>query len=259
LPFKHAWITGYCVDEKGEKMSKSKGNVIDPIPILERHGADIFRFWSATEASLGADFRASERRIETAGKFLTKLWNIARFISSFPQPKKVELRPTDIWILSELDKLIHKCEEGYSSFNFFIPATAIREFTWNIFAAHYIEMIKSRAYANDKSAWYTLHHCLKTILLLLAPITPFITEKIWNALYSKKSIHVQRFPKPSGRTKYSKITKQLLEFNSKIWNEKKRRGLSLRETIKIKIPKELQPFADDLRAMHNIGDMDEGK
>ncbi|MEM3041403.1 MAG: class I tRNA ligase family protein, partial [Nitrososphaerota archaeon] len=118
-PFKHVWIGGLGLDEKGEKMSKSRGNVIDPGPILEKYGADVFRYWSAQEASLGYDFRISEQRIASAGRFLTKLWNIARFVSQFPYPRRAKLSPTDRWILAELNKLVNECIDGYNSFNFF--------------------------------------------------------------------------------------------------------------------------------------------
>src|SRR5439155_8382891 len=111
-----------------------------------KFGADTFRFWSASEINLGYDFRCSEQKIETTKKFLSKLWNISRFLSGFPVLKSGKPSPADSWILSELDKLIIECRKGYSEYNFFIPATAIREFTWNLFAAHYIEMTKVRAY-----------------------------------------------------------------------------------------------------------------
>ena len=112
-PFKRAWIMGYGVDEKGERMSKSKGNVIDPIPVLEQFGADNFRLWAASESNIGSDFRCSETRIEGTRLFLTKLWNIARYISNFPIPKEAELENSDKWILSEISALIKKCQEGY--------------------------------------------------------------------------------------------------------------------------------------------------
>ena len=105
---------------------------------------------------------------------------------------------SDKWILSELDKLVKECKKGYEEYNFFIPAIAIREFTWNVFAAHYIEMVKARAYGIEFSdeerdgAIFTLHKTLSTILKLLAPITPFITEHLWKELYSENSIHKQR-------------------------------------------------------------------
>ncbi|MDW7986391.1 MAG: valine--tRNA ligase [Nitrososphaerota archaeon] len=257
--FKHVWIGGMGLDEHGQKMSKSRGNVIDPIPILEKYGADVFRFWSAQEASLGEDFRISEQRIQTAGRFITKLWNIARYVSCFPFPKKVELIPSDKWILSELSLTVKKSLEGYREFNFFIPATRIRYFTWNIFADHYIEMCKSRAYGlrrftvqEQKAAWYTLHTVLKTILLLLAPITPFITDEIWRRLYSRKSIHLSRFPEPIWSTRYAKYTDELIKFNSEVWTIKKEKGLSLKDQIDVEIPKNLKIFRRDLVAMHNI-------
>lgn len=256
--WEHAWIMGYGVDEKGERMSKSKGNVLDPIPILEKYGADNFRFWNAVEVSLGSDFRCSEQRIEGSSKFLTKLWNIARFISNFPEPKKANLTASDKWILAELTKLIKKSIQGYKDFNFFIPANEIREFTWNLFAAHYLEMCKSRAYGQgfnkkeQEAAWFTLHHCLKIILILLAPITPFISDKIWRTLYSKKSIHLEEFPKEKWDTELSELTEKLKEFNSGTWDTKKKRNLSLKDQIEINIPTELEQFKKDLIAMHSI-------
>jgi valyl-tRNA synthetase len=266
LPFKHAWVMGYGVDEKGERMSKSKGNVIDPIPLLERLGGDTFRYWAASETSLGADFRCSENRIIGSKKFLTKLWNIARFISIFPIQKEVEMTLSDKWILSEASKLIEECSIGFNDFNFFIPANKVREFTWNTFAAHYLEMIKGRAYGSgfnnqkqeifseqeQKSAWFTLHTVMKSILLLLAPIVPFVSDALWREMYGKASIHREMFPKAIWDKEYSKYTENLLEFNSKVWFEKKNKGLSLKETINIDIPNELQEFSKDLRAMHNI-------
>jgi valyl-tRNA synthetase len=257
-PFKNVWIGGLGLDEKGEKMSKSRGNVIDPVPILEKYGADVFRYWSAQEASLGYDFRISEQRIASAGKFLTKLWNVARFVSQFPYPRKARLLPTDRWILAELNKLVNECLEGYNSFNFFIPATKIRDFLWNTFADHYIEMVKGRALSRDddresaRAAWYMLHTCLKTCILLLAPITPFITEYIWKTLYSKKSIHLQRLPNRQRVGKMTVYTEKIKEFNSSVWRAKKMQNKSLRDPIHVDIPDELKSFKEDLIRMHNI-------
>ncbi len=258
MAWRHAWIMGYGVDERGEKMSKSKGNVIDPYPILEKYGADNFRFWNATEVSLGSDFRCSEQRIEAGSKFLTKFWNVARFISMFPQHKSAKLTNSDKWILGELGNLVESCNEGYRDFNFFIPSNKIREFTWNIFADHYLEMVKTRAYgqgfskSEQKSVQFTLHLVLNTILKLLSPITPFMTDHIWRELYSKKSIHLEEFPEVKWDKKLNKLTKSILDFDSKVWNEKKYLKISLKDEIKMGIPKELEIFEKDLKAMHNI-------
>ncbi|HEX9846464.1 MAG TPA: valine--tRNA ligase [Candidatus Nitrosotenuis sp.] len=267
-PWSEAWIMGYGLDEKGMKMSKSKGNVIDPIPVIQQFGADAFRFWSASEINHGYDFRCNEQKIEATKKFLSKLWNVSRFISSYPEityqnlkdisgiPRNIQ--ESDRWILSELDNLIKECKKGYSEYNFFVPAIAVREFTWNLFAAHYIEMVKARAYGEDftegekNAAIYTLHKVLSTILLLLAPITPFITDFMWQKLYSKETIHKQQLPEPQNLQDMSKFTKEIADFNSKIWNEKKANGLSLKDPISVEIPESLRPFAKDLIPMHKL-------
>jgi valyl-tRNA synthetase len=268
LAWSDAWIMGYGVDEKGEKMSKSKGNVIDPFPIVHRYGADTFRFWSASEANLGQDFRCSEQRILSSQKFLSKLWNLGRFLSSFDFISEAphELSASDKWILAELSNLVEECEKGYEDFNFFIPANAIREFTWGLFASHYVEMVKGRVYdINDsvgqKSAIFTLHKCLSTILKLLAPLCPFITEELWTKIYSTQSIHLQCLPHAQ---KYylemRKSTQYITEFNSRVWNKKKQtisrktgKPLSLKDSIDITVPIELDAFKKDLCIMHNLG------
>ena len=257
-PWSEAWVMGYGLDEKGMKMSKSKGNAIDPLPVIEKLGADTFRFWSASEINHGYDFRCNEQKIESTKKFLSKLWNVSRFLSSFPIVESGNPNPSDKWILSELDKLIRECKKGYEEYNFFVPAIAIREFTWNLFAAHYIEMVKARAYGIEfsdeekKGAIFTLHKVLSTILKLLAPITPFITEHLWRVLYSEQSIHKERQVEPENIDGQEDITKAITEFNSMVWNEKKSQGLSLKDSIKVEIPEILEPFKKDLASMHNL-------
>jgi len=257
-PWSEAWIMGYGLDEKGMKMSKSKGNALDPLPIIEKFGADTFRFWSASEVNHGNDFRCSEQKIESTKKFLTKLWNVSRFLSSFPIVESADLADTDKWIISELDKLVKDCKAGFDEYNFFIPAIAIREFTWNVFAAQYIEMAKARAYgiefsdAERDGAIYTLHKVLSTLLKLLAPITPYITDFLWQTLYSDKSIHTEQQAKEESNEDLTQHTQAISDFNSKVWNEKKEKGLHLPDSIKIEVPKELEIFKKDLVAMHHL-------
>ena len=259
-PWPEAWIMGYGLDEKGTKMSKSKGNAIDPLPVIDTLGADTFRFWGACEVNHGYDFRCSEQKIITTKKFLSKLWNVSRFLSSFQMVDDAQPTATDRWILSELDKLVAECKKGYADYNFFRPAIAIREFTWNVFAAHYIEMVKIRAYgmgfsdAQRDAARFTLHKTLSTILRLLAPITPFITEYLWQQLYSDQSIHVQKMPDTEDFEDLSTFTGDITAFNSMVWNEKKSQNLSLKDPIKLGIPERLAEFASDLRSMHKLQD-----
>ena len=270
LPWSSVWIMGYGVDEQGKKMSKSKGNVIDPHPIIQKYGADTFRFWSASESNLGQDFRCSEQSIFSCQKFLSKIWNLGRFISAFPTVSSVtdiELTSTDKWIISELNNFIKICKNGYNSYNFFIPSNSLRDFTWNIFAPHYIEMTKKRVYAeseysNNKSAIYTIHKCFSTILLLLAPICPFISEELWGKIYSNSSIHLEKFPVPDNiPDSFRKHTQDIINFNSLVWNKKKEtlnpttgKPLSFKDPIILTIPNDLIPFKEDLKSMHNLQD-----
>ena len=257
-PWSEAWIMGYGLDERGMKMSKSRGNAIDPLPVIEKLGADTFRFWSASETNHGYDFRCNEQKIESTKKFLSKLWNVARFISGFPVIIEADPTKVDRWILSETDRLIKECARGYAEYNFFIPAIAIREFVWNLFAPHYVEMVKGRAYgehANDMqrdAAIYTLHSVLSSVLKLLAPITPFITEYLWKELYSKKSIHLERQVRPRGMEDLTKLTSEVTQFNSSVWNEKKSRNISMRDSITRQIPASLAEFKGDLTSMHRL-------
>jgi valyl-tRNA synthetase len=259
--FKYVWISGHGLDEKGEAMSKSRGNTIDPNPIIEKFGADTFRLWGALEASLGSDYRFNEGRLAGAHRFLTKLWNISRFISGFPQPKEnsIELQPTDHWILSELNQLIQRATEGYTKLDFLIPSRELRIFTWDLFASHYLELIKGRAYSEQNhtgrtAAWYTLHTVLKAILKLLAPICPYITDKIHRELYdSQTSIHKHLFPKPIEGITNDHPTESLTQFNATIWKYKKDHKMSLRETVPtVMAPTTLKPYKKDLEHMHNI-------
>ena len=185
------------------------------------------------------------------------MWNISKFISSFPVVEEEPLE-TDKWILSELSTVIDESLDGYSDYNFFVPANKVREFIWNIFAPHYIELVKQRAYGIDfdekskRAAWSTLHICLKNSLLLLAPIVPFITDKIWREVYSDQSIHKQIFQKNEFKYEFKESTEKIIEFNSLIWNKKKQMGISLKNEISENVPKELKVFKKDLEAMHKL-------
>ncbi len=257
-PFKHVWIGGMGQDAQGRKMSKSLGNFVDAEPILVKSGADAFRFWGASEAGLGYDFRFSEERIVGAGKFLTKFWNTCRFISSFPIPEKAELTWTDKWMLNELGKLTESCVEAYGRFDVFAVSTKTREFLWNVFASNYLEMAKGRAYgdsatkAEQEAAWYTLHKVVKTLLLLLAPVIPYLTDYAWRKLYGTQSIHLEVFPKAEKFEVSEKVSQGIMEFNAQVWKTKKDKGLALKDPIAVRIPVRLKHFEKDLMRMHHI-------
>lgn len=263
--FRDAWINYHIVDEKGKKMSKSVGNIIDPHDILEKYGAEPFRLWCAVEGNLTeGDFKCSYERIDGAGKTLTKLWNVAKFVSMFPESKRIELTPLDEWIISELDALVDFSGDHYNSYDFHNPATQIKHFIWETFASHYIELVKNRAYnehgkftkAEQEAALFTLHHCLDTVLRLMAPITPFITEKLYREIHGK-DIHSLGFPETLALKHHPSFSKdELFELNSRIWKEKKDRNLSLKAEIKRAIvPEKFAAIRKDLAATHGILDL----
>ncbi len=265
-------LNGMGLDEKGEAMHKSKGNVIYPEPYVEKYGADAFRYWSAAAAKLGSDYRFSEQMLRTGMLFANKLWNIARFISAFPQIEKpAKLTATDLAILGLLNQVLRKVRELYRELDVYGPIHEIYHFVWDVFADHYIELVKSRAYnfnnefskEEQHSAWYTLHTVLRTVLLMLAPIMPFITDYLWRQLYGSRSIHRELIPEPNPEwdTPFVKLFAKIMEINRGIWTYKRSRNMRLSEPLSavLYIPSELELFAKDLKHLHKIAEIKVGK
>jgi len=270
LIFKDAWINYHIVDEKGKKMSKSTGNVIDPHEVLDKFGAEPFRLWSSVEGNLTKqDFRCSFERIDGANKTLTKIWNIARFISMFgePQKKKPKLLMLDEWIINEINKICNEADTDYEEYDFHNPGIKLKHFVWETFASHYLELVKNRAYNQEKNyskedqdaAIYTLHYCLDKILLTFAPIIPFITAKLYKDLRNK-DIHKESFPKKEKIKEFKFTTDDIVNTNSYIWKIKKDNKVSLKAKIKqATLPENLKPLEKDFKNMHHIENLSFGK
>jgi valyl-tRNA synthetase len=264
--FKDAWIHHHIVTEDGTKMSKSKGNGIDPHKVLELYGSGPFRTWCAVEGNLDKnDFRCSMQRIENAGKLLEKLWNVSKFVSMFEftseQEKNVELMEIDKWITQEVDKLVVEAQEGYEKYDFHNPVVHIINFIRDEFASHYVETVKRRAYNNDptikftsaqrNAAVKTLRDSLKTLLELLYPINPAMTHFIYSQLFNAQIIKA-KFPTTKGLTS-TIIGMEMIEFNSACWKAKKDNNLSLKDSMKsATAPESLKPIETELKAMHNL-------
>ena len=202
----------------------------------------------------GEDFRISENKMGGVQKLITKLWNVARFISSFPQVAAGKLRTSDEWILAETNALIAESRGAYEEYNLFVPSNRCREFLWNRFAPHYVEMVKARAYEGDGGAVHTLHSVLQDLLRLVAPLIPFCTDKIWRDVYGG-SVHRELFPslRAGVREGLTKLTPELEAFNSEVWRKKKERGISLGQPIDgIEVPEVLKDFGEDLQRMHRL-------
>lgn len=259
--FEDVWIHQHIMDAKGFKMSKSKGNVIDPQKLLKDYGAEAIRFWAATEGDLSKnDLKCSEERIRAELKTMNKFLNVSKFVMMFDKPsKKPKLEKIDELFIDYVEELTEFCEVNYSAYDFYNPAIRLRGFVWDKFASHYVELVKSRAYNQDKnfskkesdSAKYTLHYLLERFLYLAYPIIPQITSLI----AKEKGIDLlkEKFPKAKiGKSNLINVNK-LMEFNSEVWKKKKDKGISLRNEIKgIKIPKSLKDFEKDLISTHKL-------
>lgn len=267
--FAEAWINYYIVDEHGKKMSKRKGNVVDPHAILEKYGAEPFRLWAAIEGNITTtDFRCSFDRIDGAGKSIVKLWNVARFALMFKKPTgRARLLPLDEWIRHEVNDLVEEAAKGYDKYDFHNPSQKAKHFLWETFASHYLEMVKNRAYNTDgrftqeeqNAALSTLYYCLEKLLLILAPIVPMITYKLYNELYGR-DVHLERFPQPEDYKLPGFTGEELEELNRSIWKQHTEKGISLKAEIKeAVIPEKFKPIEKDMVSGHNIAKISYGK
>ncbi|MFO1533361.1 MAG: class I tRNA ligase family protein [Thermoplasmatota archaeon] len=252
--FEHCWVTGLGMDKQGRKMSKSLGNVIDPDLIVQKVGSDAFRLWIAGESTVGDDFRINEEKIAGAGKFMQKLANVASFVGKMPQPhdRPKHLHPADQWILGELDAVLQTSVAAYKEMDFFTPANAVRSFVWNTVAPHYLEMVKGRAYNKDEAACWTLHQLLRTVLRLLAPVTPFASHYYGKNVYGL-DVHSSPFPDLAGFPRKAEQTDEIVAFNSQVWKTKQEKGLSLGAPIQgVAVPVGLKEFEAELKDMHKL-------
>ena len=207
VPFRDVYIHALVRDAEGMKMSKSKGNVIDPLVIMDRYGTDAFRFTLAAFAAQGRDIRLSEERIEGYRHFVNKIWNASRFTlmnlegvvfeGVLPEAKSL----ADRWMLSRLQEVSRKVNEALESYHFNDAANLIYQFTWHEFCDWYLEMVKPVLYGDDhKERMETqqfLLYGLSSVLRLLHPFMPYATEELWHHLpNSEGSIMVADFPRP---------------------------------------------------------------
>ncbi|MBR4893253.1 MAG: valine--tRNA ligase [Clostridia bacterium] len=203
VPFKYVFIHGLVRDEFGRKMSKSLGNGIDPLKIIDEYGADALRFTLATGNSPGNDMRFSTKKVEASRNFANKIWNASRFalmnldIDKIEIPKNLEIE--DKWVLSKYNTLVKEVTDNLDKFELGVAVSKLYDFIWDILCDWYIEMIKMRLYAKEESgrvAQNVLSYVLSGSLKLLHPFMPFITEEIFMALpTNEESIMISDWPK----------------------------------------------------------------
>ncbi len=271
IPWKDIMVSGY-VTLGGKKMSKSKGNVINPYDIMSKFGADALRYWAAG-SKLGEDLNYQEEDLVTGKKFITKLFNANRFVFmnlkdfNFKKPSKLE--KIDKLFLSKLNSLVKNVTKGFENYEYSKAKSKTERFFWNMFADNYLETVKKRIYQNKKgkeSAQYTLYKSLLTILKLFSPITPFITEEIYQENFKKieknKSIHVSEWPKIEKESKTDELD-LFIDILVKIRQEKTNTKKAMNAECVVFLSKaeqeKISDMIEDLKDVMNAKDIKTGK
>ncbi len=220
-PFKTVLFHGLVRDSQGRKMSKSLGNGIDPLEIIEQYGADALRLTLITGNAPGNDMRFYHERVEASRNFANKVWNASRFImmnmegKEIPADAKDNLEPVDKWILSKLNTLVKDATENMEHYELGIAVQKVYDFIWDEFCDWYIEMVKPRLYNSDDAksqgaALYTLKTVLIDALKLLHPYMPFVTEEIFCTIQSEEeSIMISKWPEYTEKRNFAKEEKDI--------------------------------------------------
>jgi len=277
LPWNDVMISGWGLDAHGKKMSKSKGNVISPVDLLERYPADAIRFWAAG-SSLGEDTPFLEKDIITGKKTITKLSNASSFTFQHLKDfdgKKPSLEVIDKWILSSLQHLVQTNTKAFNVYEYSRVRLDTEKFFW-MFCDYYLEIVKDRLYNPEKrenkgkkSAQYTLYHTLFALIKMFAPIMPYVSEEIYQEYYREreklKSIHLSEWPsfnKVFIDKKAETIGALFVEILTKVRQFKSRENKSMKQEIILTLEKKdrihLKECLDDLQAVTQAKEIKEG-
>ncbi len=218
-PYDTVFIHGIVRDEKGIKMSKSLGNGIDPLKVIEQYGADALRFFLATGNSPGNDMRFSEKRVEASRNFANKLWNASRFVHMNIDDFNVEnrlpekLETEDKWILNEFNKVTKEINENLEKFELGVAVQKLYDFIWDCYCDWYIELAKSRLQSDEQTAQnarQVLVWVLEKTLRLLHPFMPYITEEIWQTLpHEGETIMLSKYPEYDESLDFPQAAKEM--------------------------------------------------
>lgn len=243
-PFKNVLIHGLIRDQYGKKMSKSLGNGIDPMDVIDQYGCDTLRLFLTSTASLGDDLKFSDEKLKANWNFLNKLWNGARYILDLTDQYNIcidklnNINEFDKWILWKLNLLINEIKKDFENFNFVVSTKKIIDFVWNDFLNHYLESTKLEVKNNNLTTKAILVYVLKQILILLHPQCPFITETIYQQMFANKSILNEIYPSEINITFDDLSLLKVSCLNDIISTTKKYRSdnnLSNKEIIKIQV------------------------
>jgi valyl-tRNA synthetase len=268
-PWKDCMISGWALDPHGKKMSKSKGNVIEPQVMTEKYSADCLRFWAAG-SKLGEDLSFQEKDLVTGQKFITKFWNASKFAIMHLDDynlEKPKLEGFDKWFMIKLNNLIKLSTDSFEKYEYSRTKADTEKFFWQVFCDNYLEIVKDRLYNPDKrgkeqrvSAQYGLYNAILSCLKLMAPITPHFTEEIYHLYFADKeklkSIHISEWPKYDEKLEdeeLEKIGDSAVEIIQHVRKFKADNKISLGQEIKLLVikigdEKALDPFLEDIKS-----------
>ena len=239
-PFKDCLIHGLIRDKNGRKMSKSLGNGVDPMDVIDKYGADSLRFFLATSSASGQDLRYDEEKVKSTWNFINKLWNASRFclmnISSLKEVNFDNLNMSDKWILTKYEKVVKDVRRYMDKYEFNNVGSIIYSFVWNDFCDNYIEMAK---FSSDTDATKsTLYYVLIGIIKMLHPFMPYVTEEIYQNLPFKDndSIMISTYPKYDLNLVFeqdAKVIDNLIEFVANFRNVKQENNIGKNFKVKI--------------------------
>ncbi|HOJ51518.1 MAG TPA: valine--tRNA ligase [Syntrophales bacterium] len=252
VPFRDVYLHALVRDERGEKMSKSRGNSIDPIDMIEKYGADAFRFTLAAFTAQGRDVRMSEERIEGYKFFVNKIWNAAKFtlLNLHDYDPQIKVADTDLalpdrWILSRLRKAIEQTTRALDEYKFNEAASTIYQFIWHELCDWYVELIKPAIYGrvdatHRRAAQQTLYQVMKASLELLHPFMPFVTEEIWQRLVGDtSSVMITPYPEAKNFPEDGQAEAEmglLMEVITRIRNVRGEMGIAPSKKLSVLIP-----------------------
>lgn len=265
VPFKDVYLTGLVKDSQGRKMSKSLGNGIDPIEVIDQYGADALRFALITGNTPGNDSRFYMEKVEANRNFCNKLWNASRFVfmnveDDVKNINDVELQIEDKWIISSLNDVIDEVSTNLNKYEIGIAAEKIYDFTWNVFCDWYIELVKPRLYGDDsilkESAISVLIYTLTNVIKLLHPFMPYITEEIYSYLPNKNDMLInETWPKYSETKSYKneeQIIDKLVESVISIRNSRQEMNIAPKKQSDIYILTSDKSLEEDFKKLESL-------
>lgn len=265
VPFKDVYLTGLVKDSQGRKMSKSLGNGIDPIEVIDQYGADALRFALITGNTPGNDSRFYMEKVEANRNFCNKLWNASRFVfmnveENVKNIDEVELQIEDKWIISSLNNVIDEVSTNLNKYEIGIAAEKIYDFTWNVFCDWYIELVKPRLYGDNaklkESAISVLIYTLTNVIKLLHPFMPYITEEIYSYLPNKNDMLInETWPKYSESNSFKKeeeIIDKLVESVISIRNSRQEMNIAPKKQSDVYILTSDKRLEDDFKQLESL-------